>query len=172
MSLIPYDQLIVDTPLNLEEAKSRLSQALARSGSGGFNGSLSGSEFKIRRNISYANASLPILNGRFREVQNGTRVDVKMSLHRGTFAFVILWCLFAVCVIAVSLVRWINTSADKEGLVFGAVMLPFMYLVIMAWWIPEAAKARIFIKQTFTDAALPDKGMTRTRETGDLSTRT
>lgn len=84
MSLIPYDHLSVYTTLRLEEATSRLSQALAQSGPGRFCGSLSGSEFKIRRNISYANASLPVLNGRFREIQNGTRVDVRMSLHRGT----------------------------------------------------------------------------------------
>lgn len=171
MSLIPYEQLTVDTSLRLEEAKSRLSQALARSDPGRFRGTLSGREFTIRRNIVYANASLPMLNGRFREMPYGTRVDVRMSLDRGTGAFVILWCLFAVCVIAISVVRWIKTGAPDGGMVFGAVMLPFMYLVIMAWWLPEAAKARRFIEQTFPRTALPDKGMNRTRASGGLSTR-
>jgi hypothetical protein len=98
-----------------------------------FRGTVTGSRFKLRRNISGRNSFLPMIRGRLRATSTGTRISVTMFLQPFTAIFMVVW---------LTVTGGLNSGPFDP--VLGLLFLFGIGLVVFGFF-PEAIKARRLI---------------------------
>ena len=175
MDVIPYQRLIIDTDLNLEDAISRLSSAMRSKAASlydsrtkrGFHGTVTPERFRINRIIGFYNSFLPNIYGRFHARDNGTQIEARITLH----PFVICFFFVLLGLIVIGLITtddWARATPFQIWRFFGAFggfMLIF-YAVGMFSFNREAQKARRFLKSVYggnatSNNSLDASGITR-----------
>lgn len=132
MPLLPYDTLLIDSPLPIEQAAMRLQLATGprkllrlwpalSAPSHPFVGELIDDEFRIERAIAYQNSFLPRIRARLEPRAEGCRLAGTMSLHPPVGVFMLVW---------VGMVALIGVPATLWGLAHGDFS--------QATWIPPA----------------------------------
>lgn len=99
MKFLPYDefQLIVPLPpwkvcrILIENVSETSFWNFFSFGDKKFRGNVEELSFKIRRCIYYRNSFVPILYGALEETEGGTKITVKMKLHKFVLVFLLLW---------------------------------------------------------------------------------
>lgn len=98
MPLLPYDTLLIESPLPLHEARARLQGATGpvrwlRFGAPphAFEGEVAGDAVRIHRAIRYQNAFLPRIEGRLEPGAQGSRLRAAMKLHPFVAVFMAVW---------------------------------------------------------------------------------
>jgi hypothetical protein len=98
--VIPYKHIRISTALTVEEAMRLVSSAISplrildnwSTPTGKeFEGSVTQQGFKIQKIIHHRNSFLPILYGKFIPTENGTKVDVYLTLDVLMIIFVCVW---------------------------------------------------------------------------------
>lgn len=134
--LLPYQQLVFESPLSQEEVIQRLTLEVAppRSGWPGFNlkpknfeGTVSEMGFQIRRFIRHRHAFRPVIYGRFSPSVPGVRIEVTMKLPLGVLLFSLVWLSFVGGLVILSLPQ-MPTSGSFQGGAIGWAMLLIFYL--------------------------------------------
>jgi hypothetical protein len=160
--LWPYQKLVFNSPLSLEELTRRLAREVSESRWGFgiferrtelFEGTITDGGFKINRIIRYRNSFLPVILGNFSPFARGVRVDVTLRLHGAVLAFSVVWLSFVVLGAAAVL---FSRQAGKESLIPFA-MLAFFYLMVTLGFGFEARKARRLLSEVFEAEALDGK---------------
>jgi hypothetical protein len=158
--LLPYQRLVLDSPLSQEEAIRRLTLEVAKPRSGlqwlerrteKFEGTVSAEGFQINRIIRYRNSFLPVIHGHFSPLLQGVRIEVTMKLHIVVLIFGLVWLSF-VGSIALGVIPQLLTTGRLDsggGIVCG--MLIFFYLMVTIGFGIEAHKARRLLSSIFEE---------------------
>lgn len=163
MPLIPYQVLVIDSPLPPDEAAARLARHVeprrwfrfrlgALLGGGprtrAFEGEVQGSHFSIRRILGYDNSFLPEIEGWIELAAQGSRIRVTLRLHWLVAAFMVVWLgaalLFSLTAGAGSL-----AVGDPLGLAVPALMFVFGWALMAGAFSWEAAHARRRLAELF-----------------------
>jgi hypothetical protein len=156
--LIPYQKLIINSPLSQEEALRRLSLEVAKPVSGWqwlekrtekFEGTVSGDDFQISRIIRYRNSFLPIIQGHFSPFGAGVRVEVIMKLHGIVLVFAFLWLSFVGFPVLEAILQALRTGRFEEAAWFPCAMVVLFFLMVTIGFEIEASKARKLLNRIF-----------------------
>lgn len=105
MPLLPYDTLVIESPLPVAEALGRLQAATGpvrwmRFGAPAyaFEGEVTEDEVRIRRAIGYQNSFLPRIEGRLEPAARGSRLSATMEMNSPVTIFMGLWMAVAVTI--------------------------------------------------------------------------
>ncbi|MGX5686200.1 hypothetical protein ACWKWW_16760 [Chryseobacterium cucumeris] len=156
MKYLPFERIIYRTSLSEQEVLTRLSGfvepkkfGLGKNYIKEYEGSVDNNSFEISRVIQYRNSFLPQINGKIQNGNNGTQIQVTMSLNAFVFFFLIVWCSFAlIFFIGVS----IKTIREKEISV--ELFLPlgvflFVYALTMVGFKSESKQAKEYLRRSF-----------------------
>jgi hypothetical protein len=155
--LLPYKQLVFESPLSQEEVIQRLTPEVAKPRSGlqwlkirteNFEGTVSEAGFQIRRIIRHRNAFRPVIYGRFSPSAPGVRIEITMKLPIGVLLFSLVWLSF-VGGLAVLDLPQMPTSGSIEGGAIGWVMLLIFYVGVTISFGSEANKASKLLSRIF-----------------------
>ena len=95
MKLFPRKKFIIETAISPDVVLERINDVTEPKKLFGsskyFSGSISSSNFKISKNISYRNSFLPVIVGNVEPSSKGSNVTVTMRLHRFVFVFMCIW---------------------------------------------------------------------------------
>jgi hypothetical protein len=156
--LLPYTQLVFESPLSKEEVVRRLTLEVASRRWGWglferrtelFEGEVSEGGFRISRIIRYRNSFLPVIHGRFSPLVKGVRIDITMRLHVAVLIFSIVW-LSAVGFGALAFAsQFLSTGKIEGGMLIPLGMLLFFYLMVTIGFGVEANKASKLLSGIF-----------------------
>ncbi|MCC3217516.1 hypothetical protein LIV57_19830 [Chryseobacterium sp. X308] len=156
MKYLPFERITYKTNLSEKEVLTRLSGfvepkkfGLGKNYIKDYEGSVDNNSFEISRVIQYRNSFLPQINGKIQNENNGTQIQVTMSLNAFVFFFLIVWCSFAlIFFIGVS----IKTIREKEislELFLPLSMLLFVYALTMVGFKSESKQAKDYLRRSF-----------------------
>jgi hypothetical protein len=102
MPLLPYDTLVIESPLPVAEALGRLQGATGPvrwmgmgTGAHPYEGEVTEDEVSIRRAIGYQNSFLPRIQGRLEPAGQGSRLAATMEMHPLVMLIMSLWMAIA-----------------------------------------------------------------------------
>ncbi len=148
MTFLPFETIVIETPLTKEEAISNLTKSiepektfrfLNKSDTKHFEGQLRGNEFEIKRIISYRNSFLPIVKGRLQTIGTGTRLTVNMRVHVAVMIFMAVWFGFVGLFFVVSL---LGSEDNGETILLPLGMLLFGYALTMGGYLFESYRTK------------------------------
>lgn len=147
MRLLPFDHVVIDSPLPLAQAHARLRAATGarrffRFGRAPypFEGEVNGTDVRIRRAIGYNNTYLPRIHGRLEPRAQGSRLAATMSMHPFTIVFSAVW-LAAALLITILAVPTLVRERNPLALIPFAVIAFVYTLMSVGFWV-EARIAR------------------------------
>ena len=148
MNLLPHKQFEIQTRMTLQDAVDALTWYVQTDrGIKGwlfskkdFVGRITPGGFVIRRKIAYANSFRPVCRGKFDLTSEGARVRVTMTPS----IFVIAVC----CLLAASGFLAGFRSGSGANILSEIALLLLLYLVLLAAFYFEAAKAETFLRET------------------------
>lgn len=148
MTFLPFETIIIDTPLTKEETISNLRSNIERektfclwnkSDTKAFEGQLTTNEFEIKRIISYRNSFLPIIKGRIETFGTGTRLTVNMRLHVAVMTFMAVWFGF----VGLFFIASLSSLEDRSDTsLFPLGMLLFGYPLTMGGYLFESYRTK------------------------------
>ncbi len=166
----PSRQLVLTSPLTPQDATAKLkSQVAPLSGwkdrimpsgwvrGGGFMGAVNDDgSFDIRRDINYRNSFLPFIKGSITADGAGSRIDLRMAMHKAVLVFMSFWLAFTSFMLGVfiyaahnhTLVTKPPGTAPEIGVLIPFGMLLFGLALPYVCFIPEANKAEKFLIDT------------------------
>jgi hypothetical protein len=142
MKLIPYDRYELDTHKTVGEVKNQLEGLFARHPRSpldglleDFNakpliGALTGSEFKVYRNVGYRNSFLPILVGSIYQDTDKTKLKIQMRLNFFVLAFSSVWFL-GLTLISIFLI--LNSNLLFAGLAILILLIGYLLMSGLFW---------------------------------------
>lgn len=163
MKFLPYFKLTYHSPLSENEIRNRLN-CLTRAANAfrvkyyphikisEYHGEVRGNTFELMRAIIYRNSFLPQITGTISAEANGTKIDVKMSLH---LIVMIVGAIFAGGVIfAIITSLTVGRLLNPEGLItpFGMLAGGYAFFSIPFWL--EANKAKKDLGRLFECEAI------------------
>jgi hypothetical protein len=156
MKYLPFERITYKTNLSEKEVLTRLSGfvepkkfGLGKNYIKEYEGTVNNNSFEISRVIQYRNSFLPQINGRIQNENNGTQIQVTMSLHAFVFFFLIVWWSFAlIFFIGVSL-RAIREKEISVELFLPLGMLLFVYALTMIGFKSESKQAKEYLRRSF-----------------------
>lgn len=92
-----------------------------------FIGKVDAAGFTLRRNISYRNSFLPVVNGTFETAGTNTLLHLRLGLHPGVLVFMCLWLG------GVGLAALVTTAASIASKVFNPVMFVPMGMFLFGY---------------------------------------
>ena len=103
MKFLPYDEFQFVVPLPPWEVSRKLVENVSEStfwnffsfGDKKFQGNVQELKFKIHRSIYYRNSFLPILHGELEGTEGGTKITVKMKLHKFVLLLLLVWSIWS-----------------------------------------------------------------------------
>ena len=137
MNLLPYDEFDVLVHLPPREVCRILLENVSKKsflwsgflpGNNKFEGDVQETTFKFHRTVVYRNLGLPILCGELEEIDGGTKIKVKMRLHKVVllfFAFLVLMSLSFVIIGMESYVQGIIMIGAGVAIIF--IYLGFLF---------------------------------------------
>jgi hypothetical protein len=148
MTFLPFETIIIETPLTKEQTIANLTSNIERektfrlwnkSNSKAFEGQLTGNGFEIKRIIGYGNSFLPIVKGRIETIGTGTRLTVNLRLHIAVMIFMTVW--FGL--VGLSFIASLSSSKDSgDTFLFPLGMLIFGYALTMGGYLFEAKRTK------------------------------
>ena len=159
MALLPFDRLVIDSPLSPEEAVARLAANVEparwlRFGGGAreFEGEVTGAGFRIARVIRYRNSFRPVIRGAVEPAPGGSRLVATLRLHPAVVVFMLVWLGVALLVTVAMLALLVRGDAGPEALL-GLLMLVFGWALATFPFGYEARVAREKLTRLLADAA-------------------
>ncbi|WP_312287182.1 hypothetical protein [Chryseobacterium gleum] len=153
MKYLPFERITYRTNLSEQEVFTRLSGfvepkkfGLGRNYTKDYEGSANNNGFEISRVIQYRNSFLPQINGKIQNENNGTQIQVTMSLHAFVLVFLLFWCS-----IAVGIFIMIGSTEKKMSVEFfmPLLMLLFVYILTMTGFKTESKKSKEYLRRSF-----------------------
>ncbi|ROH95211.1 hypothetical protein EGI15_04940 [Chryseobacterium cucumeris] len=114
-----------------------------------YEGSIYNNSFEISRVIQYRNSFLPQINGKIQNENNGTQIQVTMSLNAFVFFFLIVWCSFALIFFIGVSIKTIREKEISVELFLPLGMLLFVYTLTMAGFKSESKQAKEYLRRSF-----------------------
>lgn len=168
MPLLPYDTLLIDSPLPADGALARLQAATGPRrwtlwrGLGPaprpFTGTATADEIRIERVIGYGNAFRPRIRGRIEPRAGGSRLTATMSLHPFVSVFMLVW-FGGVLATGLRIVAAPPSAGIREPvlIVIPPAMLLLGWLLVAGGFTFEAWRARSRLTELL-DARTPADG--------------
>lgn len=161
MKFLPIENIVYKTHLKPEEVLTRIKEVIepkktfrmtgifASKDHKPYEGSIKGQTFDIRRIIGYRNSFIPIIQGIVAQDRQGTKITVKMQLHKLVFGFIVVW-LIMVSTIGVGFIGATGPDGKISFLNFIPVlMLVFVYAMTMGGFKYESIKSKKYLMELF-----------------------
>lgn len=166
MPLLPYDTLVIDSPLPVAEARARLEQAtgprrwlrtwgFVSVPSHPFVGEITDHRVRIQRAIVYQNSFLPHIEARLEPRAEGCRLAGTMSLHPLVGVFMLFWVAVAAVIALTAAVGSLRRGQMDAGAWMPLGMLIFAWGLCSGAFTVEARIARKRLAALLEGAALP-----------------
>ncbi|MGG1923479.1 hypothetical protein AB1278_16810 [Chryseobacterium sp. NRRL B-14798] len=156
MKYLPFERITYKTNLSEKEVLTRLSGfvepkkfGLGKNYIKEYEGSVDNNSFEISRVIQYRNSFLPQINGKIQNENNGTQIQVTMSLNAFVFFFLIVWCSFALIFFIGVSIKAIREKEISVELFLPLGMLLFVYALTMAGFKSESKQAKEYLRRSF-----------------------
>ncbi|TXI95149.1 MAG: hypothetical protein E6Q35_10200 [Chryseobacterium cucumeris] len=156
MKYLPFERITYKTNLSEKEVLTRLSGfvepkkfGLGKNYIKEYEGSIYNNSFEISKVIQYRNSFLPQINGKIQNENNGTQIQVTMSLHAFVFFFLIVWCSFALIFFIGVSIKTIREKEISVELFLPLGMLLFVYTLTMAGFKSESKQAKEYLRRSF-----------------------
>ncbi|MGR3854106.1 hypothetical protein [Chryseobacterium indologenes] len=156
MKYLPFERITYKTNLSEKEVLTRLSGfvepkkfGLGKNYIKEYEGSISNNSFEISRVIQYRNSFLPQINGKIQNGNNGTQIQVTMSLNAFVFFFLIVWCSFALIFFIGVSIKAIREKEIAVELFLPLGMLLFVYALTMVGFKSESKQAKEYLRRSF-----------------------
>ncbi|MBB4636860.1 hypothetical protein [Longimicrobium terrae] len=165
MRLLPYDKLLIHSPLPVGQAEARLRESVGperylqfNAGPLPFLGEVNGTEVRIHRSTAHENSFVPRIHARLEVHEQGSRLAGTMSLHPFVLAFLVVWVTGTVIALRQMVAR-ASRGEPASGVAIPIAMLAFMYLLtsVSFWW--EADVARRHLKEILSSGELDASGV-------------
>lgn len=97
MKLIPYEKFEINSDLSSVEVVQRIENCTGKkkffnfSHTHEFSGHVNENAFEITKNISYRNSFLPVIVGKIKQTDLGTKITITMRLHPVVICFMLIW---------------------------------------------------------------------------------
>jgi hypothetical protein len=161
MKYLPFENITYRSILDQQEVLKRieeiieppktlsLSDIFGNNDHRPYKGSTTGNSFSMTRIINYKNSFLPRIIGVIEEDHSGTRINVKMRLHKIVFAFMLLWLGVAgiVC-LGVFATMFGDQDFAPQSLIPFAMFL-FGYALVTGGFKYESIKSRKYLAELF-----------------------
>jgi hypothetical protein len=164
MPLLPYDTLLIDSPLPVDEARARLEQATgprrwARYGPPPqpFQGEVTADEVRIERAITYQNSFLPRIRGRLEPRADGSRLQATLSPHPLAAAFMAVWFAGVLLIGVPSTVAGLLAGESGLAVWITPLMLAFGWILCSGIFTIEAHIARGRLAGLLEGAVHPER---------------
>jgi len=161
MKLLPFENYFLESNLSESEIISKLQEQIEpkkyarfaflkdKSEYKPYEGSISGSTFKINRLIRYRNAFLPMISGEVKQNGSRSRIHIKMQMMTVAVLFLVFWIFISVFIGTV----FILIASDNPGFSFAwivpIVLLLFGYAMAIFGFSGESARSKQFLKDLF-----------------------
>ncbi len=162
MGLIPYDQAIVKTSLDIEQVYQKLAGVIEprtymrfSRDHVYFEGSLEREAFKISRIIHYRNSFLPVILGEIRDELDGTAVILRMRLNWIVITFMLIWILMVLGMVIATLFGVLNNEALPW--IMPTLLILVMYTFALIFFHREAKKAKAYLQELLVKDAFTNK---------------
>ncbi|HEX5869466.1 MAG TPA: hypothetical protein VFY65_03560 [Longimicrobium sp.] len=153
MPLLPYDKLLIDSPLPMEQARARLERitgprtwlrtwGMLSVPSHPFVGEVTGDQVRIQRAIVYQNSFLPHIEARLEPRPEGCRLAGSMSLHPLVGVFMLFWVAMAAVIALSAAVGGLRRGELDAGWWMPLGMLVFAWVLCSGAFTIEAGIAR------------------------------
>lgn len=150
MPLLPYDTLLIDSPLSVARAGQRLQQATGPRKwvrwfgvpVHPFEGTVTANEVRIQRGMGYQNSFLPQIRGRIEPRAEGSRLEGTMSLHPAVAVFLMVWFGIALLVGLPAILLALRMGDLSVGLWIALAMPLFAWALSAGAFTVEARLAR------------------------------
>ncbi|TZF95173.1 hypothetical protein FW781_14865 [Chryseobacterium panacisoli] len=149
MKYLPYERITYKTNLSEQEVLTRLSGfvepkkiGLGKNYIKEYEGSVNNNSFEISKVIQYRNSFLPQISGRIQKENDGTQIQVTMSLHAFVLFFLFVWCSFALLFFIGVSVRDIRAKEISVEFFLPLLMLLFVYALTMIGFKMESKKSK------------------------------
>jgi len=156
MKYLPYERIIYKTNLSEQEVLTRLSgfvepkkYGLGRNPMMDYEGSINNNRFEISKVIQYRNSFLPQINGRIQNDNDGTQIQVTLSLHAFVSFFLIVWCSFALLFFIGISIRDIREKEISVEFFLPLFMLLFVYVLTMVGFKSESKQSKEYLRRSF-----------------------
>ncbi|WP_330745640.1 hypothetical protein [Chryseobacterium sp. CP-77] len=156
MKYLPFERITYKTNLSEKEVLTRLSGfvepkkfGLGKNYIKDYEGSVDNNSFEISRVIQYRNSFLPQINGKIQNGNNGTQIQVTMSLNAFVFFFLIVWCSFALIFFIGVSIKAIREKEIAVELFLPLGMLLFVYALTMVGFKSESKQAKEYLRRSF-----------------------
>lgn len=147
MRLLPYDHLLIDSPLPLEQAQARLREATGPRrfikffrAPHPFEGEVNGTDVRVQRAIIYGNSYLPRIHGRLERHAHGSRLAATMSMSPFTSVFSAIW-FASVLFITIFVTPTLSRDGDPMALIPVGMLILGYTMMSLCFWV-EAGIAR------------------------------
>ena len=147
MKIFPYHTFTIFTPDTLPVVLQRMNEKVEAPQVFRFSrvhapyqGTISEDSFQISRIIHYRNSFLPVIRGRFETHQNGTAVQVQMSLHPIVIAFLGFWFFFwysATVPMALA-----GAMPSEMAVIFLGMPIVMIFVFLCAFWVEANRSCR------------------------------
>lgn len=155
MKYLPYERITYKTNLSEQEVLTRLSGfvepkkfGLGRNPMKDYEGSINNNRFEISKVIQYRNSFLPQINGRIQN-DDGTQIQVTLSLHAFVSFFLIVWCSFALFFFIGVSIRDIREKEISVEFFLPLLMLLFVYALTMVGFKSESKQSKEYLRRSF-----------------------
>ena len=161
--LVPYRRFEVDVPVEPRAVLEAVAQRIVPRRTNwepsallpdGYEGELTGNDFKLNRITRGRNSFLPCARGRVVATARGSRVDVTLVLHPATIAFLVAWCTVFGALGFTIITEWRSGIATPP--LFPLAGIPFAYVVTTVGFGFEVAKVEPFIRSVLASAGSPN----------------
>jgi hypothetical protein len=165
MGIISDEYLTIQTNLSLDEAVSRLSQAIkpepSRQGYsqagfafdnlGRFEGFVNHEGFTLQRKGWFADIGWLTLRGHFKAERNGVRINVRMALSSAIRLFAVAWYALILIMLVASTIRGVRSGSFDMEIVGAPAFGLFFYIRILYSRVRERHKALRFLRALYQD---------------------
>ena len=165
MLLLPYEHFIIITRLTTEEVTRKLRQIVGpepaytifnpRPNTGKeFSGEISDGKFKMHRNISYRNSFRPEIKGTISKDYNGTKIEIRMTLHIIVIIFLVVFLGFTgplALAILPAMMNAVKSHNFSYQNFIPAIMFVFACIITIGGFKAESLRSKKFIKNFFDD---------------------
>ena len=156
--LIPYKYFVIYTDLSSEKARRLAADNIApprslfqaRIPGKEFEGSVASDGFTINRMISYRNSFLPILNGRFKPIKMGTKINIYVTWHPIilVLSLIFLYPFFEMVVMALKDLL-INGHINVGNFDSMGALIGVLYLIGQILFVLETKRAEQFVRTIY-----------------------
>lgn len=166
-AFLPCRQIILYSRLGIEELKLKLKNelepkkyfALINTSLNDYEGELKDNSFEINRISFFRNVFQPVITGKFIEINEFSKVEIKIKTHLGVIVIISLWSSFCLLLFFGFLLSMNNQPFSIY--IFTPLVMPlFPYLMnqidfLYEYWRSKSELKSIFNAETMPPARVP-----------------